>query len=255
MSLVKYFNVDRLQCYAFETRKEMGIAAAKDAAAMLRVLLAEKETVNMMFAAAPSQSDALEALLSEPDIDWERVNAFHMDEYIGLSPQAPQGFGNFLRRAIFGQKPFKEVFYIDPSAADPQAEADRYEKVLLEHPMDICILGVGENGHVAFNDPPVADFADKRLVKTVALDEICRNQQVNDGCFTQLDEVPRTAMTVTIPGLMRAKALFCIVPAKTKAHAISELVKGEVSERCPASVLRRQPAAKLYLDADSASML
>lgn len=255
MSLVKYFNVDRLQCYSYETRKEMGIGAAKDIAAMLRVLLAEKETVNMMFAAAPSQSDALEALLDEPDIDWSRVKAFHMDEYIGLDPEAPQGFGNFLRRAIFGKKPFAEVNYINPAAADPNAEADRYQQLLLENPMDICVLGVGENGHVAFNDPAVADFNDKRLVKTVELDDICRNQQVNDGCFAKLDDVPKTAMTVTVPGLMRAKALFCIVPAKTKAAAIARMVNGEINEECPATILRHQPAAKLYLDADSSSML
>lgn len=255
MSVVKYFNVDRMQCYSYETRKEMGLAAAKDIAAMLRVLLSEKESVNMMFAAAPSQSDALEALLAEPDIDWSRVHAFHMDEYIGLDPEAPQGFGNFLRRAIFAQKPFASVSYINPAATDPQAEADRYQKLLLENPMDICVLGVGENGHVAFNDPAVADFNDSRLVKTVELDDICRNQQVNDGCFAKLDDVPKTAMTVTVPGLMRARALFCIVPAKTKANAIAELVNGEISEHCPATILRRQPAAKLYLDADSSSLL
>ena len=219
------------------------------------VLLAEKETVNIMFAAAPSQSDALEALLAEPDIDWSRVNAFHMDEYIGLDPNAPQGFGNFLRRAMFGRKPFATVNYIDPAAADPQAEADRYQQLLLNSPMDLCVLGVGENGHVAFNDPAVADFEDPRLVKTVALDDVCRNQQVNDGCFAKLDDVPKAAMTVTVPGLMRAKALFCIVPAKTKAAAIARLLNGEINEECPATILRLQPAAKLYLDADSASLL
>lgn len=255
MSIVKYFNVDRMQCYSYESRKEMGLAAAKDIAAMLRVLLTEKESVNMMFAAAPSQSDALDALLAEPGIDWNRVNAFHMDEYIGLDPKAPQGFGNFLRRSIFDQKPFASVNYIDPAADDPAAEAKRYQALLLANPMDICVLGIGENGHLAFNDPAVADFNDPELVKAVELDDVCRNQQVNDGCFATLGDVPKTAITVTLPGLMRAPALFCIVPAKTKAKAISALVNGAVSEQCPATILRRQPATKLYLDADSSSLL
>ena len=126
---------------------------------------------------------------------------------------------------------------------------------LKEHPIDICVLGVGENGHVAFNDPPVADFNDTRLVKPVKLDPVCRQQQVNDGCFASMEQVPEYAMTVTVPGLMAARALFCVVPAPTKAQAIARLINGQISESCPASILRLQKSARLYLDPDSAGQL
>lgn len=255
MENVKYFTKDYLQCSVYENREKMGQAAARDILAAIHVLLSEKETINVMFAAAPSQNEVLAALAASDDVDWSRINAFHMDEYIGLSPEAPQGFGNFLREHMFRHKPFRSVSYIAADADDPEAEAARYEAVLKEHPIDICLMGVGENGHLAFNDPPVADFKDARLVKPVKLDLICRQQQVNDGCFASLDEVPEYALTVTIPGLMKAPALFCIVPAAAKARAIAGLINGEISESCPASILRKQKAARLYLEPDSASLL
>lgn len=255
METIKYFTKDNLQCFIYESREKMGQAAARDVIAAIHLLLAEKETINMMFAAAPSQNELLAALAADETIDWSRVNAFHMDEYIGLDPEAPQGFGNFLREHMFRHRPFRSVNYISPAAADPEAEATRYEKLLQENPIDICLMGVGENGHLAFNDPPVADFRDSRLVKPVKLDIVCRQQQVNDGCFAALDDVPEYAMTVTIPGLMKAPALFCIVPAATKAEAVSRLVTGDIAETCPASILRLQKSARLYLDPDSAGKL
>ena len=252
---MKYMKVDELQVYVAESRAQMGEISGHDVAAMLKTLLAVKDEINVMFAAAPSQNDVLATLVSDKDIAWNRVNAFHMDEYIGLDKTAPQGFGNFLRERVFSKAEFKSVNYINPEAADPEAEADRYEALLREFPMDVCILGIGENGHVAFNDPGEADFNDARLVKTVKLDERCRQQQVNDGCFATLDDVPKTAMTVTVPGLCRAKAMFCIVPTTNKAEAVRNTVLGEVSDMCPASILRKKPGAKLYLDPDAASLL
>ena len=167
----------------------------------------------MIFAAAPSQNDVLLALTEDKSIDWTRVNAFHMDEYVGLPKDAPQGFGNFLSAHIFSLAPFKSVNYIDCTAENPEAECERYAELLKNNPTDIVVMGIGENGHIAFNDPWVADFNDEKWVKVVPLDEVCRNQQVNDGCFAHVDEVPTHALTLTVPTLVRAPWLFCIVPA------------------------------------------
>ncbi len=174
-----------------------------------------------------------------------------MDEYIGLSADAPQGFGNFLKSHIFGLAPFRSVNYIDISAEDPEAECARYAAILEKYPTDIVVMGIGENGHIAFNDPPVADFKDKKVAKPVLLDEICRNQQVNDGCFATIDDVPKYAITLTVPTLFAGKYLFCIVPAKTKANAVEATLCGEIGEACPATVLRLHENAILYLDPDS----
>jgi glucosamine-6-phosphate deaminase len=178
-----------------------------------------------------------------------------MDEYIGLDKNAPQGFGNFLERAIFGIAPFKSVNYIRIDAPDAELECERYSALLRENPVDIVVLGIGENGHIAFNDPPFADFGDEKLVKSVKLDEVCRNQQVNDGCFASLSDVPTHALTLTVPALMAGSELYCIVPAKTKAHAVRETLMGEITPDCPASVLRTHKCATLYLDPDSSSLI
>lgn len=252
---MEYCKVDQMQVYLTDSRRQMGQLAGQDVVSLINVLLQEKEELNVMFAAAPSQNDVLAELMADAQIDWTRINGFHMDEYIGLNADAPQGFGNFLRKRVFDLKPFKQVYYIDITATDSEKEARRYEQVLLEHPMDICILGVGENGHIAFNDPAEADFADKRLVKPVHLDERCRQQQVNDGCFATLGDVPKTAMTVTIPGLLRAKAMFCVVPTKRKAEAVLNMLKGPVDVACPASILRVKQGVKFYADPDAASLL
>ena len=209
----------------------------------------------MIFAAAPSQNEVLASLALDKEIPWERVNAFHMDEYIGLPADAPQGFGNFLKAHIFGLAPFKSVNYMDISAEDAEAECARYSALLAQYPTDIVVMGIGENGHIAFNDPPVADFADPKAVKPVLLDEICRNQQVNDGCFATIDDVPKYAITLTVPTLFAGKNLFCIVPAKTKANAVKATICGEIGEACPATILRRHENAILYLDGDSSSLL
>ena len=230
----------------------MGEVAASDICDCIKKLLAVKDEVNMIFAAAPSQNEVL-ASLCESDVDFTRINAFHMDEYIGLSPDAPQCFSNFLKIAIFNRLPFKSVNYIDPSATDINAECDRYTRLLEEKPCDIVVMGIGENGHIAFNDPHVADFSDKEAVKPVGLDEVCRMQQVNDGCFKKLDDVPKYALTLTIPTLMKADYHFCIVPAKTKADAVKRTLYGAISEECPATILRTKKDCVLYCDADSSA--
>ena len=252
---MKTFDKDLLKVNIYASRDEMGAAAARDVKAAILRALDTKESINMIFAAAPSQNEVLANLANDKEIPWGRVNAFHMDEYIGLDKDAPQGFGNFLNKAIFGIAPFKSVNYIDISAPDADEECARYSDLLREYPVDIVVLGIGENGHIAFNDPPFADFSDDKLVKSVKLDEVCRNQQVNDGCFATIDDVPTHALTLTVPALMSGKELYCIVPAKTKANAVKETLYGEITPACPASVLRTHKCATLYLDPDSASLI
>ena len=252
---MKSIKKDKLTVKIYNDRPEMGAAAAVEIAAKIKELLTKKDEINMIFAAAPSQSEVLAALVADKSVDWSRVNAYHMDEYIGLDKSAPQGFGNFLKRHIFGLLPFKSVNYIDISAKDPYAEAERYGALLEANPTDIVVMGIGENGHIAFNDPPVADFNDKFVVKPVKLDEICRNQQVNDGCFASIDEVPTHALTLTVPTLTRAPYLFCIVPAKTTAWAVRETINGEIGEHCPATALRLHDNAILYIEKESARLL
>lgn len=248
------FTADRLRVRVFPTRGEMGRAAAKDIEDAVISVLEEKSDCNIIFAAAPSQNEVLASLAASTRIDWFRVRAFHMDEYIGLRPDAPQGFANFLRRALFDRVPLGEVRCIDCTAR-PEEEAALYAELLRRYPADIVVMGIGENGHIAFNDPHVALFDDPELVKSVELDEVCRMQQVHDGCFASLGEVPRTALTLTIPALTAPKKVFCVVPARAKAQAVLNTVRGAVCEACPASILRRHPDAVLYLDKDSASLL
>ena len=252
---MKTFDKDLLNVKIYSSRDEMGVAAAADVKAAILRALGSKDSINMIFAAAPSQNEVLANLANDKDIPWGRVNAFHMDEYIGLDKNAPQGFGNFLRDHIFGIALFKSVNYIRIDAPDAEEECKRYSALLSENPVDIVVLGIGENGHIAFNDPPFADFEDAKLVKTVKLDEVCRNQQVNDGCFASIDDVPTHALTLTVPALMSGKELYCIVPAKTKAKAVFETINGAITPDCPASVLRTHARCTLYLDPDSASLL
>lgn len=248
--LLKNFKVDNLDVQVYDTRDSMGEGAAAEAVAYLKQILAEKDEIYMIFAAAPSQNEFLAAVAEAEGIDWGRVHALHMDEYVGLPADAPQGFGNFLRRAIFDKVPFASVEYIGTSA-DTESTIARYDAVLAAHHVDVVFMGIGENGHIAFNDPHVADFNDPARIKKVDLDLKCRNQQVHDGCFAQLDDVPEYALTLTCPTLFNADRLFCVVPAATKADAVKATVTGPIGEQCPATILRRHKCATLYTDADS----
>jgi glucosamine-6-phosphate deaminase len=178
-----------------------------------------------------------------------------MDEYIGLRPYAEQAFGNFLRQRLFDQAPFLSVEYIDGNAVDTAEECSRYSQLLKRYPTDIVCMGIGENGHIAFNDPPVADFADPLLVKVVELDGSCRRQQVNDGCFLSLQEVPTHAITLTVPALMAGRFVYCMVPGTLKAEAVYNTLKQNIAEAYPSTILRRHTKAELFLDEDSALKL
>lgn len=241
-----------MEIHVAQTRKELGKRAARDIAASLRILLREKDHLRMVLAAAPSQSEMLTSLRAEPDMDWSRITAFHMDEYIGLLPNAPQSFASWLRREFVEHVPLESFVSIDPGS-DPESACREYAVRLAEGPIDVVLLGIGTNGHLAFNDPP-ADFADPLPVKVVALDQMCREQQVLDGCFVSLDDVPRTAITLTIPALLAAGELFCCVPGKHKSAAVQAALHGPISGDCPATALRTHPQCHLYVDRDAMSL-
>ncbi len=246
---------DKLHVSVFDTAEAMGNAAALAIAEDMKTIISEKGSLRMMFAAAPSQDTTIRALLAIEDIPWHKVTAFHMDEYLGISEEAPQSFRNFLTRSLFSRKKFASVHLIAGEAPDAQAEAERYEALLREEPLDMVLLGIGENGHIAFNDPPEASFTESSLTKIIALDMKSRVQQVHDGCFTHLEDVPKRAITVTIPAFMQAKTLHCVVPNERKADAIQATVLDPIDENCPASILRKHDDAHLYLDRFSAAKL
>lgn len=247
---LKKEQVDQLKVRVYEDREKMGLDAAKAVSERIKHLLAYQETVRVVFAAAPSQNEFLKYLVADQTIDWSRLTAFHMDEYIGLESSNPQRFSHFLNEHLFKLVKPGNVHLID-SSNEEEEECKRYAKLIQESPIDIVCLGIGENGHIAFNDPPAANFQDSAVIKSVELDEDCRQQQVNDGCFPDFNSVPTHALTLTIPILMSGRHLFCIVPGPTKRAAVHETLKGTISTECPASILRTHTDCTLYLDLES----
>jgi glucosamine-6-phosphate deaminase len=251
----KTFQVGQLKVRCFSTREEMGAAGAQQAAALIRSVCRERGEANLIFASSPSQMDVLHALQQE-DVDWSCVNAFHMDEYIGVGIDHPASFARYLRENFFSALPLKGVYYLNGLAPDIPAECARYSRLLEQHPTDITFAGIGENGHMAFNDPYLADFFEPRLVKVNGgLDEVCRRQQVRDGWFSSLDEVPVGAMTLTFPALLRAPHLIVTAPSETKADIVQKVLEGPICLEVPSSVARLHRDAVLYLDAAAAARL
>ncbi len=253
--LQRKFRADQLNVYVYESRPKMGQAAASVIAAEIRRAIEERGKASVIFASAPSQNEFLASLAEAPDIDWSRVTAFHLDEYLGMDDQAPQSFRKFLIDRLVSKVPLGEFHGLRGDAPDGAAEAKRYAELLAQNPPDFAVLGIGENGHLAFIDPPFCDFNDPQSVKVVQLDEICRNQQVNDGAFASLDEVPTNALSLTIPTLLVRPKLFAIAPGPAKRQAIKNAVEGPVSTTCPASILRTHPDAHLFIDTVSAEYL
>lgn len=237
----------------FNDRQSLAQAAAMMVSEKIKYLLSIKRYINIIFAAAPSQNEFLNALVLDKSMEWPSINAFHMDEYLGIPQDASQLFGNFLRSRLFDRVPFKSVNLINANPEDIDQECDRYTQLLNAFPPDIICMGIGENAHIAFNDPGVANFNDPVCVKMVELDTACRQQQVNDGCFNSLNEVPKNALTLTIPLLMRAPFIYCIVPGKTKAAAVRHTLNDSINERYPSTILRNHDNAILFVDGDSYS--
>ncbi|MCR4426516.1 MAG: 6-phosphogluconolactonase [Firmicutes bacterium] len=254
--LVKDFRQDNLRVMVFRDRTTGGHAAAEMVAERMKATIAKKGRVNVAFAAAPSQNDFLASLVTMHGIDWPKVNCFHLDEYHTLRPGARQRFDVFLTEKLWSRVPVKNVWTLVPEAGMTVEQIiSRYTRLLEENPLDIACIGIGENGHLAFNDPPVADFDDPLVIKEVEIDEVCRNQQVHDGAFAAIEDVPKTAITMTIPTLMSAGFVSTVVPTALKAKAVRECITGPISEACPASILRRHPDSVLILDPESASLL
>lgn len=253
--LVENFRADKLNVYVYDTRAKMGAAASAAVAAELRRLIEAQARAIGIFASAPSQNEFLAALVAATGIDWSRVVGFHLDEYLGMEASAPQSFRRFLVERLVGKVALKEFHGLRGEAQDGAAECARYAQALAANPPDFAVLGIGENGHLAFIDPPFCDFNDPEPVKVVELDEVCRTQQVHDGAFTTLDEVPRHALSLTIPTIMACPKLFAIVPGPAKREAVKSAIEGPVATLCPASILRRHADAHLFIDTDSAAHL
>lgn len=240
----KEYKAEDLKVSVYKNRKELGIAAAFYVADKIKTVLKKKDEVRIIFAAAASQREFHQELLKIDDIQWERVVAFQMDEYHTLPESAPQRFGNFLKESLYGHKNFKAVHYMSSDLLE-------YEELIKEAPIDIVCMGIGENGHLAFNDPPVADFNDSKVLKEVELDNICRQQQVNDGEFESIETVPEKAVTLTIPTLLSAKYLSVVVPGLSKAKAVEKTLFEKIDTSCPSTILRKQTNCELFLDTDS----
>lgn len=251
---LRVFQVEKIQVKVFASKQELGRAAAREAAEAIAAAVAEKGRCNVAFATGASQFEFV-AALREQRIDWSRVAAFHLDEYLGMKADHPASFRRWLRERV--QEPLGPAtfHFIEGDAPDPQAEAERYARLLKENPIDLGFVGIGENGHIAFNDPPVADFADPQDVKIVELDEACRRQQLGEGWFPTLDDVPRQAITLTVPAIMRFRRIISVVPDRRKAQAVRDALQGPLGERCPASILRTHPHLTMYLDTESAALL
>lgn len=250
------FRAESLAVEVHADRRRLGLQAARAAGHLLRAIIEEQGQARVIFACAPSQDEFLAALV-EPavagPIAWERVTAFHMDDYVGLAATHPRSFRAYLQEHLLSRVGIGKFYPIAAERADsPEVCAD-YTARLQEAPIDLICLGIGENGHLAFNDPPVADFNDPVLIKRVELDDVCRRQQVNDGCFPSFDEVPRCALSLTLPVFRAARHLSVQVPGPRKAAAVKATLQGPVSTACPASLLRQHAAATLYLDRDSAA--
>jgi glucosamine-6-phosphate deaminase len=229
-------------------------AAARDAAGIIRAAVAERGHAAVMFASGNSQLAFLDRLTADPSVPWDAVVGFHMDEYIGIGLDHPASFGRYMRDRIVARTAIADFHLID-GTAPPEEECIRYGALLATHPLDLCVLGIGENGHLAFNDPPVADFDDPVPVKVVTLDDACRRQQVGEGHFPDVDTVPATAITVTIPALLAAKHLIVVAPDARKARPVAAALAGPVTPACPASVLQTVEHATVYLEPASAAGL
>lgn len=240
--------MDNLELHikTFHDRKEAGRQAAHDIAGKLREVIADKGQARVIFASAPSQDEMLDYLVQEK-VDWSRVVGFHMDEYLGLGSEDGRLFGSYIKSHLFNKVPIGTYYLINPDNEE-EDEIKRYGAALQKRPVDICCMGIGENGHLAFNEPEFADFNDPCVMKPVALDPVCRQQQVNDGCFERIDLVPSRALTLTIPTLFGAEFIFCTVPGESKKDILRKTISAKINEEIPATILKRHSNCTIYTD-------
>ena len=252
---IKTFEADSLPVRVYASQTELSQDVARIAQGYLKETLAARGSAAAILATGNSQIKFLEELIRLGGVDWSKITLFHMDEYLGISATHKASFRRYMSERVESRVKPKAFHYLEGDALLPMDECDRYTKLLQAQPIDLCCLGVGENGHIAFNDPPVANFADKRSVSIVKLDDKCQLQQVNEGHFANMEAVPKYALTLTIPMLCSAKKMLCISPEKRKAQAVKDALQGPISAACPASILRRQAHCTMFVDSDSISLL
>ena len=233
---------------------QLGRAAGSNAAAMIRHAIARKGNANIILATGTSQFETLNQLIKEPDIDWGKIVMFHLDEYIGLPITHPASFRKYLKERFLSKVPSLKAAYLINGEKDAQAECDRLGDLIKQHPIDVALVGIGENGHLAFNDPP-ADFETEIPYIIVALDEACRKQQLGEGWFKSFEEVPKQAISMSVKQIMKSKQIICSVPDKRKAKAVKDCVEHPISNLFPASILQSHSGCTLFLDTASSSML
>lgn len=251
----KHFHIGNLRIEIYPSREAAGKAAAQAAAESLRSLSAQRSPIAVIFSTGASQLAMLQAFTALPGLPWDRVIGFHMDEYVGISPDHPASFRRYLREHLTGRVKLREFHEINGSTPDPIRTSAEYAALLRSHDPQLCVLGIGENGHLAFNDPAEARFWDPLDAKVVSLDQTCRGQQVAEGWFPNIEAVPAQAITLTIPTLMRVPKLILSVPGERKAEIVGRALRDPISTACPATILRAHSDATIYLDADSAALI
>ncbi|MDY6782652.1 MAG: glucosamine-6-phosphate deaminase [Cyanobacteriota bacterium] len=252
---IQIFTIDALEVRIYADARSLAQGAARATAVYLQNILHQQSSVRAVLATGNSQIQFLDRLISSENTDWSRVTFFHLDEYLGIDGEHPASFRRYLRDRVQRRISPQQFHYLQGDAVEPLTECQRYERLIREKPLDLCCLGIGENGHLAFNEPNAADFNDSQAVKIVQLDPQTRQQQVDGGFFPTLDAVPSAAITLTLPSICSAKKIVCLAPGSRKATIIQEMLQGEIHPSCPASILRTQPQATLFLDSDSASLL
>lgn len=254
---LRSFDVDKIQVEIYPSKLAASVAAAAKASSILNMgdIASNGRRLRIVVGTGNSQEDMVKALAQGASIYWNRVEVFHMDEYVGMPATHPASFRRWLKTRLVDAVHPVQAHYLNGDAQDLEEECRRYENILRSGPIDVCFLGFGENGHIAFNDPHVANFQDPVGVKRVRLDERCRLQQVGEGHFDNLESVPEEALTITCPLLISARYLICCVPERRKAEAVRNALEGPITPSCPASLVRTHPRAFVFLDAESASLL
>jgi glucosamine-6-phosphate deaminase len=244
-----------MEKFIYKTKREMGAAAAAQAAQVIKEAIEGKGQANIILATGTSQMEMLKNLVVAGGIDWPKVTMFHLDEYIALGAEHPASFRKFLNERFVNEVPGLEaVHFVNGDLDDPQQECQRVGSVIATHPIDVALVGIGENGHLAFNDPP-ADFETEEPFIIVELDERCRKQQLGEGWFETLEQVPRQAISMSIRQIVKSAFLIVTVPDKRKAEAVKNALEGQVTPMCPASILQRHNNCKIFMDAEAASLL
>lgn len=252
--MTRTLEVDNLKVSVYQETKSMGRAAADFTAETLIKTIEEKGSANLILATGASQFSMLEAL-KKHNIDWKKITVFHLDEYKGIPDSHPASFRKYLKERILNDVAPEKIYFLNGDANDLEKEMNDYTAQLKKHPIDIACIGIGENGHIAFNDPPVADFNDPKWVKLVTLDEDCRNQQLGEGWFPTFDDVPKEALTLTITAIMSCKTISCVVPDERKSNAVYNTLNAEINTNCPATILRTHANTRLFLDNAAASKI